>query len=230
MKQEPKESQSEDELSWEVLGTRLRAAREAAGFRQEDLAELVGISRGTVVAIEAGKARVQSLLLHRLATLYRRELGSFFGAPQFVPDLDRLLFERLGPLSPKDRAAIALFLAFCNNLGFVRNLLGPTQPELPPRRTIPPHARKYAAEVAAQEERARLGLGDAPIGEHLVALLDIFGLTVYRASLEDQSIACFLVHYPLSGPVIFVNAAQEHWRQVFTAVHEYGHFLFQHTV
>jgi transcriptional regulator with XRE-family HTH domain len=87
----PKEAQGDEELNWEGLGQRLRAARETAGYRQEDVAEWLGISRPTVVAIESGKTRIHSLFLRRLATLYRRELNSFFLGRQNV--LEQLVFE-----------------------------------------------------------------------------------------------------------------------------------------
>jgi hypothetical protein len=44
--------------------------------------------------------------------------------------------------------------------------------------------------------------------------------------LSDQRISGLLVNHPEAGPVIFVNASQYRWRQVFTAAHEYGHALF----
>lgn len=213
--------------SWEALGARVRAAREAAGFSQEAAADVLGVSRPTVSQIEAGKTRIDSLTLRQLATLYRRPLTSFFAeeaAEAFATD--ELVLAKVQDLPPSDRARIARFLTFCRDLAALRRLLGRSRRPLPARRPLGPRARKYAAEAAATEERARFGLGDAPTGERLFELLEALRPPVYRARLHDPRVSGLLVNLAEAGPVIFINAAQYRWRQIFTAAHEYGHFLF----
>lgn len=211
---------------WQQLGARLRAAREAAGFTQAEVAGLLEVSRPTVSQIEAGKTRVDGLMLRQLATLYRRPLEWFFGPAQPPDRTDELVMNKVAQAPPADRATIAQFLQFCANLAFVRGLRGRPRKERAASRPLGPRARKYAAEVAAIEERDLLGLGDAPIGDRLFDLLETLGLPVYRAPLTDPRISGLLVNHPEAGPVIFVNASQYRWRQVFTAAHEYGHYLF----
>jgi Zn-dependent peptidase ImmA (M78 family)/transcriptional regulator with XRE-family HTH domain len=211
---------------WRSLGEQLRLARDAAGFTQSEVAEVLGVSRPTVSQIEGGKVRVDSLTLRQLATLYRRPVDSFFG--EAPPDMlvDKLVLEKAADVSGQDRAVLAAFLEFCRNLAWLRRVLERPSREAPPPRPVGPRTRRYAAEVGAKEERAVLGLGDAPIGERLFDLLEAHGLPVYRARLSEQRISGLLVNHPEAGPVIFVNASQYRWRQVFTAAHEYGHFLF----
>lgn len=211
---------------WQELGARLRAAREAAGFTQEEVAGLLAVSRPTVSQIEGGKTRVDGLMLRQFATLYRRPLDSFFGPAQPPDRTDELVMNKVEPLPPADRATFARFLQFCRNLAFVRGLLGRSRRERPGLRPLGPRARKYAAEVAAIEERDLLGLGDAPIGDRLFDLLETLGLAVYRAPLADSRVSGLLVNHSEAGPVIFVNASQYRWRQIFTAAHQYGHYLF----
>ena len=212
---------------WQTLGRRLRDAREQTGFNQEEVASLVGVSRPTLSQIEGGKVRLDSLTLRKLANLYRRPLETFFADDQPLrPALEQQVFERLNLRVAGDRVTIGHFLAFADNLAWLRDILGRKRKEPPAPHSIGPHARKYAAEVAAREERSWLGLGDAPIGEQLYELLGTLGLPVYRARLEDEHVAGLLVQHHVAGPVIFVNARQYRWRQVFTAAHEYGHFLF----
>lgn len=209
-----------------ALGAKLRVAREAAGLSQEAVAEQVGVSRPTLSAIEAGKTRIDSLLLERLARLYRRDLLHFFGQAKPVEEIEPALWGRLGELSPRDCEAVAAFLSFCDNLARLRELLSRRRVEPPPSKPLASGVRKYAAEVEAREERARLGIGDALVGERLFELLDLLGLPTYRAPLGSTRVSGFLIHHPKAGPAIFVNAAQYRWRQVFTAAHEYGHYLF----
>lgn len=211
---------------WRQLGARLRAAREASGFTQENAAEFLQVSRPTVSQIEAGKTRLDSLTLRQLATLYRRPIESFFGPTEPRAATDDLVMKKVAGLAPTDRAVVTQFLQFCRNLAFVRRLLGRTRRERASSRPIGTRARKYAAEVAAKEERDLLGLADAPIGERLFDLLETLGLAVYRAPLNDPRLSGLLVNHPEAGPVIFVNASQSRWRQVFTAAHEFGHYLF----
>ena len=45
------------QLQWAKLGAAIRSAREARGLSQVDLAELAGISEGSVQNLESGKPR-----------------------------------------------------------------------------------------------------------------------------------------------------------------------------
>lgn len=40
------------------MGYRIKQVREAKGITQEKLAELSGVSRGTIVALESGEAKI----------------------------------------------------------------------------------------------------------------------------------------------------------------------------
>lgn len=222
------------EADWQALGLRLRQAREAAGFTQQEAADGIGVSRPTLSQIEAGRTRVDSLGLRKLSTLYRWSLDAFFQGesqatgPSALPvsRVEELLRERLAGSPATDRAVLAHFLEFCQNLAFLRKLLERPPKAPPPPHDLGPRARKYAAEAAATEERGWLGLGDSPVGERIFDLLDDLGVPTYRTALQDDRISGLLVRHPAAGWVIFINAAQYRWRRVFTAAHEFGHLLF----
>ena len=216
--------------NWKNLGAKLREARRAAGLRQEDAARLLEISRPSLSAMEAGKTRVSTLTLDRMAKLYRQETSYFFGEPSGGSELDQQVFERLGQTSDEDRKKISRFLEFCEDLGALRSMLRHPKKELPAAYPVSSRTRSYRVGVEAKRERARFGLGDAPIGERLYGLLDMVGLPVYRASLESPNISGLLVSHPEADHVMFVNSAQYRWRQVFTAAHEYAHLLFDRSV
>src|SRR5437764_5430815 len=91
--------------NWRALGKQLRLAREAAGFTQSEVAEMLGVSRPTVSQIEGGKVRVDSLTLRQLATFYRRPVDSFFGESQPNMLVDKLVLEKSADVPGRDRAA-----------------------------------------------------------------------------------------------------------------------------
>jgi Zn-dependent peptidase ImmA (M78 family)/DNA-binding XRE family transcriptional regulator len=214
---------------WETLGARLRQAREDAELTQDDVAGYLDISRPAVSQIEGGRNRVDSLTLRRLATLYHRAMESFFDEQPTGPDIGDRLFETVGALSVHDRGTLTQFLEFCTSLGSLRKLLGKPPSRVIGTKPVSPRARKYAAEALAVEERGLLGLGQAPVGEALFDLLEAVGIPVYRSPMEDSRISGLLVNHPDAGAVIFVNSRQYRWRQVFTAAHEFGHFLVHQT-
>jgi transcriptional regulator with XRE-family HTH domain len=71
-----------ENLTFEQIGRRLKEAREAAGFTQTEVEEMVGINRVTVSNIERGKMKIDSLLLKRLADLYGYSLMYFLEEPE----------------------------------------------------------------------------------------------------------------------------------------------------
>ena len=59
-----------NEISAQEMGRRLRVARESAGIRQDQAAQVIGVSRPTLVSIEKGTRRVRIQELQSLARHY----------------------------------------------------------------------------------------------------------------------------------------------------------------
>lgn len=59
-------------MNQELLGQRLRQAREVAGISQQVAAEVISAPRTAVTQIESGKRSVSSLELTKLAAIYHR--------------------------------------------------------------------------------------------------------------------------------------------------------------
>jgi DNA-binding XRE family transcriptional regulator len=59
-----------NELSAKEIGRRLRIARENADIRQDDAAQVIGMSRPTLVSIEKGVRRVRIQEIQMLARHY----------------------------------------------------------------------------------------------------------------------------------------------------------------
>jgi hypothetical protein len=75
----------------------------------------------------------------------------------------------------------------------------------------------------AESERARLGLGDAPIAD-MPELLNAEGVWATGLRLPDQMSGLFLNHAS-TGMVIIVNLTHCEERRRFSYAHEYGHAL-----
>ncbi len=59
------------------LGAELKKAREQRGLKQQDAAEMIGVSRTTIVAIEKGERRIKYSELIKLARAYGRSVSDF---------------------------------------------------------------------------------------------------------------------------------------------------------
>jgi len=89
-----------------TLPTRLRAAREAAGLSQGQVAKLMNMHRPTVSEMEAGNRRITADELAKLADLYDTKLSWLLGdAPERAATDDpklQLAARELSKLKPDD--------------------------------------------------------------------------------------------------------------------------------
>lgn len=89
-----------------TLPTRLRAAREAAGLSQGQVAKLMNMHRPTISEMEAGNRRITADELAKLADLYDAKLSWLLGdAPERVATDDpklQLAARELSKLKPDD--------------------------------------------------------------------------------------------------------------------------------
>ena len=106
-----------DEIEQRELGARLRESREYIGLLQEDVATALGIPRASVSALEAGKRRVTSLELRRLARLYRRPVGWLLGDGEPEIDPSAPLFRATAALSESDKLQVLRFAEFLAGAG-----------------------------------------------------------------------------------------------------------------
>src|ERR1700704_6697285 len=63
----------------QVLGERLKEAREYVGLKQDDVAKKLGIPRSALSNVEAGARKVDAIELAQLAKLYQRPVAWFTG-------------------------------------------------------------------------------------------------------------------------------------------------------
>jgi transcriptional regulator with XRE-family HTH domain len=110
-------SQPSTEADRQVLGERLKQAREYVGLKQEDVAKKLGIPRSALSNIEAGARKVDAIELARLAKLYQRPVAWFTGEDPSVAS-NKMAEEvahvarAAAALSQQDREELARFADF----------------------------------------------------------------------------------------------------------------------
>ena len=213
------------------LGRRLRAAREARGLSQRAVADALGVPRTAVTQVEAGNRSVSTLELTKLAECYRRPVSHFLeqagededegvliALHRTVPGLE----QRAGVREQVDRC-----VALCREGVILEKLLGQDHRTGPPLydvrapRTVGEAVRQ--AEQLAEEERRRLGIGNAPLSD-VSELIGSQGIWASSLELPDHMSGLFLRH-PSIGLAILVNASHPRGRKRFSYAHEYAHAL-----
>lgn len=215
-------------ITHEELASRIRRARKAAGLTQEDVARALGLSRSAVALIEAGRRRVDSVELARIARALGRSAAEFL-APQFeqngVALVMRALAEAMREPDVRERLADALEIA--RQIVSLEALLGIERLKiaLPRYRPETPRGRWQAVRQGmriAVEERQRLGLGTDPIGD-VAAVLERQGVLVLEVELPE-AISGFTFRF--DGHLACAVNAHHHWsRQRFSLAHEMCHAL-----
>lgn len=220
-------------LTREQIAARLRAAREAIGFTQAEVAERMGMHRPTLSEIEAGRRAVTSEELAQLARVYATSVAALLAETESVSDdLIAAVFRRQGVETPIGRLAVRRARAHCLAEQELEKLLGVSPASvLPLMRSAPIPLSKGEAirqgEQLAADERRRLDLGAEPIrnpfdllerqGVRTVQLEDDHGLDVDGIYFESVD----------TGACVAVNLRRDDhtgFRAVFTAAHEYGHW------
>jgi Zn-dependent peptidase ImmA (M78 family)/DNA-binding XRE family transcriptional regulator len=207
------------------MGDRLRAARSGANLTQDAAATSLGMARTTLVAIEKGQRPVRPEELLGFARLYGVSASKLTAPDAVHVDLAGKFRRAEGKEASK---AITQALALLNRLATgavqLESALGQAlRTDYPPPIRINPRLVDQQAEDAANNLRARLGVGLGPIPD-LISLLELeLGLRIFFRPLPSQ--ICGLYGYdPAIGACMLVNA-NHHWkRRVQTAAHETGHF------
>jgi transcriptional regulator with XRE-family HTH domain len=110
-------SQPSAETDRQVLGERLKEAREYMGLKQDDVAKKLGIPRSALSNIEAGTRKVDAIELAQLAKLYQRSVAWFTGEDSHsttdkMPAEVAHVARAAAALSHQDREELARFADF----------------------------------------------------------------------------------------------------------------------
>lgn len=213
------------------LGRRLREAREKAGVQQQAAADAISIPRTAISQIETGKRSVSTLELTRLAALYGRGVASLLTeSPSDDEDDIVVALLRADARLERNEATrrhIGRFKVLWETGAELERALGRAASGGPPSygERVPRHAGEAVGqgERVAEQERRRLSIGHAPIGD-LTELIAKQGIWTASAELDGAISGLFLSHRTI-GLAILVNAGHVRTRNRFSYAHEYAHAL-----
>lgn len=209
------------------LAGRLRLARRDQRMTQEEVAAALGVARTTIVAIEKGDRQVRGEELRALARLYKRPLDEFLRPSAPVEELGaqfRMVMPNVAQL-PELEGVVREVERLVEDAVELERLA-----EAAPRFRYPLEVSivgidpEVAAAEAAQSERSRLVLGDAPVSRLRDLLETSVGVRVFALSLPSNVSGMFAFD-ERAGACIAFNSAHSFERQQMTIAHEYGHLL-----
>ncbi len=215
----------------EMIGRRIREARERRDISQQKVADALGIPRTAVTNLEAGTRNVSTLELTKLGALFNLSPAAFLDGSA-VSDLAVVRARALlaATSSPEFGPVIDRMIDLCREGAELRRLL-----EQDTTVSMPNYAQRIAnsgdavrqGEARAREERRRLGLGNAPIG-NLPELIGDQGIWVASAAKDDfpDDVSGLFLHHSSIGMAVLINGSHKPVRQRFSYAHEYGHALF----
>lgn len=201
--------------SWEELGQRIAAARQAAGFTQADLASKVDLERTAVVKLEKGSRQVSTLELARIAEVLQRPIPWFLSRPS------QHVVSRRNARGVEKTADVLLELLVADVEQLVQ--MGLLRPERFGGLGMRVESVEDA-ERAAGLIRARVGDPAAPIVD-LVAAAERVGLYAFVLELEANVEGSYVALEGGAG-VALVQGRDPSGKRRFTLAHELGHHVF----
>jgi len=223
-------------ITKQELGSRLRQLRENRGYTQEDVAEVLGISRSAVVQLEAGNRNLDSVELMTLANEFGFDPKQLFEEKfDAVQDSVTALFRSDAELATSKELthAVSQWSSLCKQFTNLEKLVGADRKNVSPAQynLLSPRSKWEAIQQGSQiadYERNRLRLGASPLPE-LSEVIESQGVRVGHLPLDDTISGLFLADQE-NGLAILVNAKHSEQRQLFSFAHEYGHLLFDRQV
>jgi Zn-dependent peptidase ImmA (M78 family)/transcriptional regulator with XRE-family HTH domain len=219
-----------DKIDPRILGQRIAEARKARGKTQEEVADFLGCSRPTYIAIEKGDRQAKSDEIIKLATFLGRKVHDLVRPTEPIVDLQphlRAVAERMkGANEEALNAAIDELQRLVEDYRELERIMNaPLRSDYPEEISLGSRVdpAQFAEGIAVQE-RHRLGLGDQPI-IHLRSTLEWdVGLRIFYGDLPS-SIAGMYAYTADVGCCILVNRKHPPERRRVSMLHEYGHLL-----
>ena len=216
------------------VGRQLRSIRQSSGKTQAQVASHLNLSRSTVVQMERGNRRVTAEDVERLAVLYQCSPSVFLSGPQ-VDETDGDLLADLVRAFPNIRDDKERFKKTRQVFSIARTLTDLERRLCLNSYSLGPHAYDVGTPnisweameqgfQAAEEERRRLNLGDAPIRD-LDHTLVVKRIRMTKIDLHEDVTGIF-VNSQETGFLVIVNQCLPIEARRFHYAHGFGHSLF----
>jgi len=218
------------------IGRQLRYIRQSNGKTQAEVADHLNLSRSTVVQMERGNRRVTAEDVERLATFYQCSPSVLLSGPQVdETDCDRNLLADLVQAFPNIRDDNERFMETRRVFAIARTLTELERRLCLDSYSLGPHAYDVGTPniaweameqgfQAAEEERRRLNLGDAPIRD-LDHTLVVKRIRMTKINLH-KDVASIFVNSQETGFLVIVNQRLPIEARRFHYAHGFGHSLF----
>jgi Zn-dependent peptidase ImmA (M78 family) len=210
------------ELSPELVGGWLRAARNSLDLTLQDVSRQIGLSQSTISDMERGKRQVSGIELYRLSKLYDRPVDFFLRDRRSGTSFNLLM--RAVEDDAISKKSILKFQDFSNNYRLLKDLL--KLPDMPPP---PDYSRRKPnpadAEEIAEAERSSLGLNGQPIRDICDLLESKRGIKILHLPEDPDRFFGALAHDEDCGVCFLINSNNPSKRRTFTIAHEYAHCI-----
>jgi transcriptional regulator with XRE-family HTH domain len=219
-----------DKLDPRIVGQRIAEARKARGKTQEEVADFLGCSRPTYIAIEKGDRPAKSEEVVKLAAFLGRKVNELVRPTEPIVDLQPHLRAAVEKMKAADEealtAAIDEFQRLAEDYRDLEQVMNaPLRFNYPTEVTLNPRINPAElAESVALQERQRLGLGDQPVIYLRNTLEWDVGLRIFYWELPSP-IAGMYAYTADLGCCILVNRKHPPERRRVSMLHEYGHLL-----
>jgi len=213
-----------------ILGQRIAEARKARGVTQEDVANHLGCSRPTYIAIEKGERAVKPEEIVKLADYFGRKVSELVRPGELVVDLQPHLRAVAEKMKPEDEKELVEKIGDLQRLAadyreLERLMNAPLRDNYPSQVSLDtPLDVAELAEAVATQERRRLGLGEQPVEELRGVLEWDVGLRIFYWPLPSAIAGMFAYADDLGG-CIMVNRKHPAERRRVSMLHEYGHLI-----
>lgn len=221
-----------DTINLQELGRNLQQARKHKGLTQLDAAERIGTARTTITAIEKGERRIKADELIKLAQAYGCQISDLVRARPAMESF-AVQFRSAVQRTEEDDLQIVQYIdefeSLCRDYLELEEITGAK-----PFQNYPPEyeyryehlSTSQAAETIAQQERNRLGLGDAPLHSLREVLEQEVGLRIFYIEMKPSNkFSAMYTYSEKLGGAIAVNRLHPEERRRFSLAHDYAHFL-----
>lgn len=210
-----------------LIGKRLKKAREALGYTQEEVAEKLNIGRPRYSDIENGKRNIPLQDLYRFCEFFGRPLEYFIKEKLAIDSGFKVLFRK----TEGDREVakvITEFETLCEKMCTLEEIMEvKIKPTVAKDYDYDKDRLWFWGQHYANQERQRLGLGQAPLRNLDQILEEKCALKIFYLPIpEERGIFGMFSYDEEMGGCILVNSNANFGKQLFSLAHEYAHFIF----